>query len=203
LRKHLTTSAVVLVLVLVLVTTVSACGSSSGRTNATIRGEGTAEISAEAKAADAAIAGLAKSAGIQTPNTIQAGVLLAGCDAASPPLEFLANLITGPKESEVKTPKVVGFEADLLTAVAKKLGLEAGFLTTSWTDLPKALAEGGVDIAASAMVTSPELLGQFNATDAYLAADLAICAAASNQLVDGAALNSGQPPNRWSTSSRA
>ena len=64
-----------------------------------------------------------------------------------PPLEYLANVITGNEDKEVKTPSV-GFEVDLCTAVAKKLGLKLGFVTTSWSDLPASLDEGKVDIVA-------------------------------------------------------
>jgi ABC-type amino acid transport substrate-binding protein len=174
LKKHLVFSAVLLVLLLALLPALSGCGSRSGQTNATVWGEGTDKVSPEAKAADDALAALTKSAAIETPATLKSGALLAGCDSSSPPFGFLANLITKVNNKEVKTSKIVGFEVDLCTAVAKKLGLSTEFVSTSWKALLPALKEGTIDLVVSGVATNPGRLQQYDATDVYLPANLAI-----------------------------
>jgi polar amino acid transport system substrate-binding protein len=72
--------------------------------------------------------------------------------------------------------------------VAKKLGLEVTFTTIDWRDLAASLDQGKIDMVASGMVTSGDLLASLSASNAYLSADLAICTKTGVQLADGAAL---------------
>jgi ABC-type amino acid transport substrate-binding protein len=176
------------VLVLALALSTSGCGSASQSTKATVYGEGTEQRTAVAAAADNAIADVAKSPDIDTPGTLSAGILLAGADSASPPLEYRAVVISKVGGEEKKETALVGFEWDLCRAIAKKMGLDAQYVRTSWSDLVSELEQGRLDILVSAISTTPDRLQQLAATDTYLAADLAICTNKNAALADERAL---------------
>ena len=168
LKKHLVLSVLLLVSLLTLLPVISGCGVATQQTTATL-GETEA-----GSAADAAIAAVTKSDDIESPATIEAGVLLAGSDTAAPPLAYLA-IVERVKDNEVvKEVAPVGFEVDLCTAIAEKMGLELRVVSTAWADLIPTLESGQVDILMSGMATSRDLREQLSATDPHLAADLAI-----------------------------
>jgi polar amino acid transport system substrate-binding protein len=126
------------------------------------------EPTAEATAADAAIAAVTKSGNIQTPPTLTAGTLRVGCDLTWPPLAHLA-VVQVTEGEEVKTvTQPVGFEIDLCTAVAKKMGLELEVVQSPWGDLVPALEEGQFDVIMSAILTDPVLLERLSATQPHL-----------------------------------
>lgn len=164
------------------------CGSVSQSTNATVYGEGTEQRTTAATAADSAIADIVKSPEIETPASLSTGILLAGSDSASPPLEYLAVVITKVGDEEKKETTLVGFEWDLCRAVAKKMGVDAQYVKTSWNDLVPQLEAGLLHILVSARSTTPDRLQELAATDTYLAADLAICTDKSTTMADEAAL---------------
>jgi ABC-type amino acid transport substrate-binding protein len=186
LKKHLSPVTVLLLLAIVLLPTLGACSATTSQTSATVYGEGMDQMTAAAKAADAAVASVAKSPNIQVPATTQGGKLFVGSDASYPPLEYLAKVITAANQKG--TIGAVGFEIDLARAVAKKLGLEVTFMTVDWDSLAAELNQSKIDMVASGMVTSSALLASLSASDIYLSADLAICTQAGVQLADGAAL---------------
>jgi polar amino acid transport system substrate-binding protein len=188
LKKYLSPAMILLVLLVALLPLTTGCNATGAQTSATIYGSGTDKMSNAAKIAEEALAAITKSPIITTPGTVQNGKLSIGSDSAYPPLEFLAKVITIENAKNVETIQLVGFEVDLCRAVAKKLGLEPTFLTVDLSEVPSALTEGRVDIVASAMITNTQLMAEFSATDAYLAADLAICTKTSAPLADEAAL---------------
>ncbi len=187
-KKHLSPVKVLVLLLIALLPMIGSCSAATAPTSATLYGEGTDQMTAAAKAADAAVAGLTRSANIEVPSTIEGGKLLVGSDSSYPPLEYLAKVITAENKDGVIQP--VGFEIDLVRAVAKKLGLEVSFTTIDWDGLAASLDQGKIDIVASGMVTGAELLASLSASDTYLSADLAICTKAGVQLADGTALKS-------------
>jgi ABC-type amino acid transport substrate-binding protein len=158
------------------------CDATGQQTKATIWGTGTDNITAETKAVEEALESIEPSRSIDAPATIQDGLLVAACDAASPPLAYLASVIRMESGEETKTVEAVGFEIDLCRAVAKKLDLELQVEQVTWSDLLPSLDTGLYDVIVSALTTSPELLTDLLATDPYLAADLAICASAASSI---------------------
>lgn len=173
------------ILVLAVALGAGGCGSVSQSTNITVYGEGTEQRTAAAAAADNAIANIAKSPDIETPVTLSAGVLLVGSDSASPPFEYLAVVVTKVGGEDSKETTLVGFEWDLARAVAKKMGVEAQYVQTSWNDLVAGINEGRLDILASARSTTPDRLQELGATDTYLAANLAICTSGGGKALAG------------------
>jgi polar amino acid transport system substrate-binding protein len=188
LNKHLAQCVTLLVLLVALLALITGCNATGAETSATVYGPGTDKMTDAAKSADEAVAAIARSTEIKVPAPIEAGKILIGSDSAYPPLEFMAKVLTKVDGKDAQSIQLVGFEIDLCKAMAKKLGLDPTFMTVDFTDVPSALSEGKVDIVASAMVTSPDLVAKFGASDVYLTADLAICTIAGTQLPDEAAL---------------
>ena len=183
-KKKLVSLGVLLVLVLVLTAFVVACGdktdtpTTEGDTTSTaVDGETTTTVNEAVAAADAAIAAVTKSDNIDTPATIKAGFLQAGSDTAFPPMEF----------SDGKGG-YIGFDIDLCSALAKKMGLELEVVSTAWDGIIPALLANRYDIIMSAMSITPERLEQMSATDPYLPGILAISAPKDKPVADAASL---------------
>lgn len=187
-KKHLFPSVILLVLLVTLLPVASGCTATRFATNATVYGTGESKLTEAARLADEAIAGLAKSTDIKVPVTSNSGTLTVGGDQASPPLEYLAYVLTVENGKEAKTLQMVGFEIDLCQAVAKKLGLQTTFVSKGWSSVASALTQGKIDVAVSAMATSADLEASLGASDTYLAADMAICTKTTSQLADATAL---------------
>jgi ABC-type amino acid transport substrate-binding protein len=168
-----------LVLSLVLLGSIlSACGDEEETT--TTAGEATTTSAAgndAAAAADAAIAAVTKSDAIETPKTIKEGFLQGGSDTSFPPMEF-----------SDEQGGYIGFDVDLCTAIAKKMGLELEVVSTAWDGIIPALLSNRYDIIMSAMSITPERLEQINFTDPYLPGILAISTPIDAPIADGAGL---------------
>jgi ABC-type amino acid transport substrate-binding protein len=167
-----------LLLALLLVPAAAACGGGEETTTTAPGGaETTAAGDDAAAAADAAIAAVTKSDAIETPATSKAGFLQAGSDTSFPPMEF----------SDEKGG-YIGFDVDLCTAIAKKMGLELEVVSTAWDGIIPALLAGRFDIIMSAMSILPERLDQMNATEAYLPGIIAISTPIDAPITDAAGL---------------
>ena len=168
-----------MVLALILVPIIAACGgeeattTTAGQATTTVPGGGGDVTSI----ANAAIAAVAKSDAIQTPKTIKAGILQAGSDTSFPPMEF----------SDEKGG-YIGFDVDLCTAIAKKMGLQLETVSTAWDGIIPALMGDRFDIIMSAMSITDERLKQINFTDPYLPGILAISAPIDKPIKDAAGL---------------
>lgn len=178
-RNHIILIAL-LVLALILIPIVAACGSEEATTttaagqSSTTNPGGTGDVTA---IANAAIAAVTKSDAIQTPKTIKAGILQAGSDTSFPPMEF----------SDEKGG-YIGFDVDLCTAIAKKMGLQLETVSTAWDGIIPALIGSRFDIIMSAMSITPERLEQINFTDPYLPGILAISTPIDKPIADGPGL---------------
>lgn len=168
---------------------VSGCNVTTNQVGAEVYSTGTGNYTEAAKAADEAIAAITPSPDITVPATMEAGKLTIAADEAYPPLEYLAKVFTNVGGEESDSVELVGFEVDLYTAVAKKLGLEPVYVKVGFSSLTEVLTEGEkVDMAASGIITTPEMLNQFAASETYLPADLAICSRSGVELSDETSL---------------
>jgi len=175
-KKHVMLIAL-LVLALVLVPIVSACGGEEETTTTAGGTETTAAGGDAAAEADAAIAAVTKSDAIETPPTLKAGFLQAGSDTSFPPMEF-----------SDEQGGYIGFDIDLCTALAKKMGLELEVVSTAWDGIIPALMGDRYDIIMSAMSITPERLEQISFTDPYLPGILAISTLKDAPIADSAGL---------------
>src|SRR5262250_940243 len=72
-------------------------------------------------------------------------VLVVGTDAAYAPFE-----------SQNEKGEIVGFDIDLMRAVAKKAGLSVKFVNTPWEGIFNALAQGDRDLLVSAITITDQ-----------------------------------------------
>ena len=185
LKKHLSPVVILVALLVAAIPFLSGCSATTNQVKVTIPGPGTEGYSEAARAADEAVAAVTKSAYIEVPADL-GGILRVASDGGYPPLEFEA-LVTAVGEDK-GTLQLVGFETDLMTAVAKKLGVQIESTIIRWSEQPEAFDEGKVDIAASGAITGQAMMERFAFSEAYLPADLAILTRADVQIPDEAAL---------------
>jgi len=98
-------------------------------------------------------------------------ILLTGCggskdkvvvvmDATWPPFEFL----------DESTKEIIGFDVDLMNAIAEKAGFEVEYQNVSWDPLLAGMATCQYDAAISAMTITEERAKQFLFSNPYFAA---------------------------------
>ncbi len=93
----------------------------------------------------------------------EAGKLVVGVSADYPPMESLSG------------DTVEGFDADLMTEIAKRLGLTVEFKNQAFDTLVTAVAGGtGIDCAASSITIDDERAKEVSFTDPYYDSNLAI-----------------------------
>jgi len=177
LKKNHVLLIALLLLALIVAPVVAACGGEEETTTTAGETVTTAGGGDAASVADAAVAAVTKSDAIETPKTIKEGLLQAGSDTSFPPMEF----------SDEKGG-YVGFDVDLCTAIAKKMGLELETVSTAWDGIIPALIGDRFDIIMSAMSITEERLKQINFTDPYLPGILAISTPKDAPIKDGPGL---------------
>lgn len=89
---------------------------------------------------------------------LDAGVLKVGVEATFAPLTF--------KDAE---GNIVGYEIDLMNAVAEKLGVKIELVEIAWADIETVLADGTVDCVWSGLAITDERAAVMTLSDAYLA----------------------------------
>lgn len=105
----------------------------------------------------AACGGTTTTTGAPTPNPatptvappndlITAGVLTVGSDTTYPPQEYI----------DTTTNKAAGFDIDLITAVAQRMGLQAKIVTTKFDTIIDDLVAKRFDVVMSAVSVTPE-----------------------------------------------
>jgi polar amino acid transport system substrate-binding protein len=93
----------------------------------------------------------------------QDGVLTVGNDTTFAPFEF-----------DDSTNKPTGFDIDLITAVAQKLGLKADVVTTAWDGIILALQAQKFEVVISAMTITPDREKEVSFSIPYYRADMGI-----------------------------
>lgn len=88
-------------------------------------------------------------------DTLEEGVLTVGSDIPYPPFEFREG------------GEVTGFDIDLITEAADRLGLSVEVIDTDFDTIFTQLAGGRFDVVASATTITPEREEEVNFTDGY------------------------------------
>jgi polar amino acid transport system substrate-binding protein len=96
-------------------------------------------------------------------------------DATWPPFEYV----------DEQTKDIVGFDVDLIKAIAEKKGLELELLNVSWDPLLAGMAQCQYDIAISAMTITEERKQSFLFSDPYFAAGQIVTVRADNMDIAG------------------
>jgi len=83
---------------------------------------------------------------ITLPTILTPGVLTVGSDTAYPPQEYI----------DPTTKKATGFDIDLITAIAQKMGLQTHIVSTKFDTITDDLAANHFDVAISAITITPD-----------------------------------------------
>ena len=75
-----------------------------------------------------------------------------------------------PFESETETKEIVGFDIDIVKAVAEKAGLKVKFINTPWEGIFKTLDQGDRDLLVSAITITDERKQTMDFTNPYFEA---------------------------------
>ncbi len=108
--------------------------------------------------------------GCSKPNAPAAQVLKVGSDTTYAPFGF----------QDEKTKEYVGFDIDLIKAVAKQAGYEVQLQSMNFDGLIPALDSGSIDVAISDMTITEERSKRVNFSKPYYKAGLSIVVAAGN-----------------------
>lgn len=103
-----------------------------------------------------------------------AGKITFGTDDTYPPFEFRND-----------KNELVGFDIDLATEIAKRLGVTAEFKPTAWDGIIPSLVGKQYDAIISGMNITEDRLKEVNFSDAYLAAGQVIVVKKDNTTVSG------------------
>jgi polar amino acid transport system substrate-binding protein len=90
--------------------------------------------------------------------TLSPGVLLVGAEISYPPFEYY--------DDDGRTP--IGFDIQMATALAGKLGLQVKFIDTAFDGIFAGVTKGDYDCAISAVTITPERLAAHNFTKPYI-----------------------------------
>jgi polar amino acid transport system substrate-binding protein len=121
---------------------------------------------------------------LQTAAFVAVGLVLAACGkkeeapapapVASAPAPAPAKVYTvgtdaayAPFESQNEKGEIVGFDIDVVTAIAQKAGIEVKFVNTPWEGIFNALGQGDRDLVVSAVTITEERKGTMDFTAPY------------------------------------
>ena len=96
-------------------------------------------------------------------------------DATWPPFEYV----------DEQTKDIVGFDVDLMKAIADAEGLDVEFVNVSWDPLLAGMAQCQYDAAISAMTITEERKAQFNFSDPYFEAGQMVTVSVNNTDITG------------------
>lgn len=99
--------------------------------------------------------------------------LVVATDATFPPFEYV----------DETTKDIVGFDIDLMNAIAEKAELDIRYQNVAWDPLLAGMADCQYDMAISAMTILPERAEQFGFSDPYINAGQIIAVAIDNDTI--------------------
>ena len=103
------------------------------------------------------------------------GALVVATDATFPPFEYV----------EEETKAMVGFDIDLMNAIAEKAGLEINYQNVAWDPLLAGMADCQYDMAISAMTITAERAEAFSFSNPYINAGQIVTVAIGNEVIGG------------------
>jgi polar amino acid transport system substrate-binding protein len=87
-----------------------------------------------------------------------------------------------PFESQNEKGEIVGFDIDIVKAVAAKAGIEVKFINTPWEGIFNALSQGDRDLVVSSVTITPERQQTMDFSDPYFDAQQLIVVKASSKV---------------------
>lgn len=107
--------------------------------------------------------------------TSDSDALTVATDAAFPPFEYL----------DEDTKEIIGFDIDLMNAIAEKAELEIEYQNVAWDTLLAGMAECQYDMAISAITITEERAESFSFSDPYINAGQIVAVQIDNETVSG------------------
>jgi polar amino acid transport system substrate-binding protein len=101
--------------------------------------------------------------------------LVVATDATFPPFEYV----------EEGTKDIIGFDIDLMNAIAEKASLDIRYQNVAWDPLLAGMADCQYDMAISAMTITADRAEQFGFSDPYINAGQIIAVQTDNEAVSG------------------
>jgi polar amino acid transport system substrate-binding protein len=101
--------------------------------------------------------------------------LTVATDAAFPPFEMV----------DEETKDIIGFDVDLMNAVAEKAGLDIVYKNVAWDPLLAGMADCQYDMAISAMTITADRAEQFSFSDPYINAGQIVAVQIGNETING------------------
>lgn len=101
--------------------------------------------------------------------------LVVATDAAFPPFEYV----------DENTKEIIGFDIDLMNAIAEKADLEIVYQNVAWDPLLAGMADCQYDMAISAMTITAERAEQFSFSDPYINAGQIVAVQVDNDTING------------------
>jgi len=101
--------------------------------------------------------------------------LVVGTDAAFPPFEYL----------DEETKDIVGFDIDLMNAIAEKAGLDITYQNVAWDPLLAGMANCQYDMAISGMTITADRAKSFSFSDPYVNAGQVVAVKIDNETISG------------------
>lgn len=111
-----------------------------------------------------------------------AGLLLAASAHAAKVYQVGTDAAYAPFESQNEKKEIVGFDMDVMQAVAAKAGIEIKFHNTPWEGIFETLKTGDRDIVISAVTITPERKQSMDFSDPYFEAKQLIAVAQSSKI---------------------
>jgi polar amino acid transport system substrate-binding protein len=102
-------------------------------------------------------------------------VLVVATDATFPPFEFV----------DETTREIIGFDIDLMNAIAERADLNINYQNVSWDPLLAGMADCQYDMAISAMTITAERAQVFSFSDPYINAGQIVAVAFGNDTING------------------
>lgn len=141
---------------------------------------------------------------LQTAGTLLAGLVLVACGkqeppapaatapapAASAPAPAARAYVVGtdaayaPFESQNEKGEIVGFDIDVVKAVAQKAGIEVKFVNTPWEGIFNSLNQGDRDLLVSAITITPERKQTMDFSTPYFDAQQLIAVKKDSKIAD-------------------
>jgi len=113
-------------------------------------------------------------------------LLLAACGGGSDKIQVATDATWPPFEMlDESTKEIVGFDIDLMNAIAEKAGLDIEFVNVSWDPLLSGMATCQYDAAISAMTITEERKQEFAFSDPYFAAGQVVTVRIDNTDITG------------------
>jgi polar amino acid transport system substrate-binding protein len=114
--------------------------------------------------------------------------LLTGCQSRSQKIVVATDATWPPMEYVDENKNIVGFDIDLMNAIAKEAGLEVEYRNVAWDGIFAGLAAGEYDAVISSVTITDERKAQYDFSEPYINAGQIVVVQAGSDIAGPGAL---------------